>query len=104
MSNYTIEELKLKVETILIKENSAYIVKGSAFDNPAILLKLIFDFQIESQFPDDDTVWFYAFGERGFESIEFQAECVNKSNDVIAEAVCDLVVRKYEYEHEQENH
>jgi hypothetical protein len=104
MSDYTKDELINKIETILIKENSAYTVVGSAFDNPAILLKLIFDFKIEFQFPDDETLWAYAFAENDFESIEYQAECVNKSNDTIAEAVCDLVVRKYEFEHAQENH
>ena len=104
MSNYTIEELKLKVETILIKENSAYVVVGSAFDNLTILLKLIFDFKIEFQFPDDETLWAYAYCENEFESVEYQAECVNKNNDTIAEAVCDLVVRKYEFENAKENH
>jgi len=104
MSDYTIDELILKIETILIKENSAYTVMGNAFDNPSILLKLIFDFKIEFQFPDDETLWAYAYCENEFESVEYQAECVNKHNDTIAEAVCDLVVRKYEFENAKENH
>jgi hypothetical protein len=104
MSNYTKEELILKVETILIKKNSAYVVIGSAFDNSDILLKLILDFQIDIQFPDDGTAWLYAYAEREFDSVEYQAECVDKKTETIAEAVCDLVIRKYEYEHEQENH
>lgn len=104
MSDYTINELILKIETILIKENSGYTVMGNAFDNPAILLKLIFDFKIEFQFPDDETVWVYAYCENEFDSVEYQAECTDKKTETIAEAVCDLVVRKYEFEHAQENH
>lgn len=104
MSDYTKEELITKIDTILIKENSLYTVVGSAFDNSDILMKLILDFQIDFQFPDDGTVWLYIYGENEFESIEYQAECVDKKTETIAEAVCDLVVRKYEFEHAKENH
>jgi hypothetical protein len=104
MSDYTKDELINKIETILIKENSAYTVVGSAFDNPAILLKLVFDFKIEIIFDGCKGFLMEVYCESEFDEQLIQAQCDDTETETIAEAVCDLVVRKYEFEHAQENH
>lgn len=105
MSDYTRSELIQKIDSIRYRIESTMIENGSAFDNAAILYGLVMFFEIDFQFQGDGTVWLECWAAvEGTEGTLIQAECTDKENETIANAVCELAVNKYELENGKEDH